>query len=135
MISLVGILDPLISLTHIALISKKEQAKILNDFIPISPRNVSYKIISKNLTPHLHHILGKFISLISETQGTFIPSRHITDNIFIAKEFFHQMQQRCREKQIGALKVNIHKVYEDLGISSNHVFSLLVFIPLSLTYS
>ena len=48
-----GVMDPAINHTHIVLIPKIKSPKKMFDFLPISLRNVIYKIISKVLANKL----------------------------------------------------------------------------------
>lgn len=73
----------------ITLVPKMDNPKGLQDFRPISLCNVQYKIISKILASRLRPIMAK---IISEAQGAFIQGHRSSDNIIIAKEFFHQMR-------------------------------------------
>jgi hypothetical protein len=74
--------------TVIVLIPKGNNPECLEDYRPISLRNVTYKIISKCLVNRLWPFLD---GLISETQSAFVPERLITDNAVIAFECFHKI--------------------------------------------
>lgn len=97
--------------TAIVLLPKRENAKSLKDYRPISLCNVRYKIIAKTLANRIGPLLHKFIS---PNQGAFIPGRRATDNIIVAKEIFGQMDQRRWKKRLGSLKVDIEKAYDTI---------------------
>lgn len=70
----------------IALISKSNNPKTMKDFIPISFRNILYKIISKTLANRLKPFLEK---CISKEQSNFVEGHSILDNALIASEIIH----------------------------------------------
>ncbi|VVA23746.1 PREDICTED: ribonuclease H At1g65750, partial [Prunus dulcis] len=56
---------------------------------PISLCNTLYKVISKILVSRLRPIMTK---IVSPTQVSFVPGRHIVDNIVIAQEMLHKFK-------------------------------------------
>jgi hypothetical protein len=82
-------LPPGVSETTIVLIPK-EEPEFLKDFRPISLCNVIYKVVSKCLVNRLRPILHE---MIGPMQSAFIPGRMITDNVLIAFECIHAMDQ------------------------------------------
>lgn len=92
------------------LIPKIETTKEMGEFWPISLCNVGYKVISKVLSYSLKTIL---LSLISETQSTFVARQLITDNILIAQENFHALRTNpeCQNKFM-AIKIDMSKAYD-----------------------
>lgn len=72
--------------TFIALIPKKIQPIVPQDFRPIILCNVIYKIIAKSLADRLRPDLP---SSIDPAQATFIKNRHISFNIIITQEIIH----------------------------------------------
>lgn len=81
----------------------------MTDLQPISLCAVPYKVISKVMCNRLKKILS---DLVSETQGTFVAGRLISDNIFIAYEMIHALCTNpvCK-KGFLALKTDMSKVY------------------------
>lgn len=60
----------------------------------------------------MHKILSKILSrFISTTQGTFLPEKSTFNNIIMAKEIVHVMNQKHKIKRVVAFKVDIEKAY------------------------
>jgi hypothetical protein len=74
----------------IVLLPKKEGLEFLKDFRPISLCNVIYKVVSKCLVNRLRSLLHE---LIGPMQSAFILGRLITDNMLIAFECLHAIEQ------------------------------------------
>jgi hypothetical protein len=79
--------------TTVVLIPKIKNPKKMKELRPISLCNVLYKIVSKVLANRLKLILPE---IIAPNQSAFVPGRLITDNILLAFEVTHFMQnKRC----------------------------------------
>ena len=82
----------------------------MTDFRLIILCNVIYKIISKVLANRLKHVLSQ---IISPTQSAFVSGHPITDNVLVAYETLHAMQNRRKGKKGSlALKLDISKAYD-----------------------
>lgn len=93
-----GTIPPSINKTLLVLILKQKNLTVMQHIRPISLCETIYKIIAKiivdRLRPHLQH-------LVEQTQTSFVPGRHITDNIIIAQEVLHSFTKAKRK--IGLL--------------------------------
>ena len=65
----------------------------------------SIKILATSLLPHL----------ISSIQTSFIPGKHITENIVIAQEVVHSMRKKKGKVGQMAIKVDLKKAYDRLS--------------------
>ncbi|KAL9226062.1 hypothetical protein vseg_001914 [Gypsophila vaccaria] len=95
--------------TFFVLIPKKKDPNSMGDFRPISLCNVTYKLISKVLANRLKVFLG---DVVSENQSAFTPGRLITDNVLVAFEIFHYMNNSRRGEGHMALKLDMSKAYD-----------------------
>lgn len=76
--------------TLIVLIPKVPNPEFLHNFPPISLCNVSYKLITKLIANRIWPVISH---LVAPNQSSFVPGRHIQDNIIIAQELIHSMDQ------------------------------------------
>ena len=96
--------------TYICLIPKVKCPKKISEFRPIILCNIIYKVISKVLANRLKKIL---LEVISEEHSAFVPRRQITDNVFIAFETMHRINQKRDGKEgLMAIKLDMSKVYD-----------------------
>jgi len=105
-----GIVPPNFNETRIVLIPKIKDPKLVTNYRPISLCNVVYKLASKVIANRLKKILP---TIISDTQSAFVQGRLITDNILLAFESMHHINQK-REGKEGemALKLDMSKAYD-----------------------
>lgn len=82
----------------------------ITKFRPISLCNVIYKIISKVVANRLKRIL---VVVINELQSAFVLGRLITNNVLVAFETMHCIDQRKKGKEaLMAIKLNMSKAYD-----------------------
>lgn len=99
-----------INATHICLISKKFNPQKITDYCPISLSNVLSRIISKVFASRLKQILP---DVISTSQSAFLSDRLIIDNILVAFETMHHINQRQKGKDgLMAIKLDISKAFD-----------------------
>ncbi|XP_026442305.1 uncharacterized protein LOC113341766 [Papaver somniferum] len=99
----------LLNHTNITLIPKIKNPATPSDYGSISLCNVLYKIVAKILSNKIKHYLDEFISW---SQSAFVPGRQILDNILIAKELLHSMNNSRALNGHFALKVDIVEAYD-----------------------
>ena len=105
-----GLSPPNFNETHIVLIPKIKEPKRVSDYRPISLCNVVFIITSKVITNRLKKILP---SIINDTQSAFVHGRLITDNVLVAFEAMHHInQKRSGQKGEMALKLDMSKAYD-----------------------
>ena len=105
-----GLLPCELNETYICLIPKVASPKKITKFRPISLCNMVYKTISKVLVNRLKRILRE---VIDESQSAFVPGRSITDNVLVAFETMHYIDQRRKGKEaLMAVKLDISKAYD-----------------------
>ncbi|XP_030479177.1 uncharacterized protein LOC115696415 [Cannabis sativa] len=99
-----------INTTLVVLIPKKQHANSLKDFRPISLCTTMYKVISKVLANRLKLVLDK---IISPFQSALVSGRIIFDNILIAQEIVHTINNRKNGKRgWAALKLDMAKAFD-----------------------
>jgi hypothetical protein len=95
--------------TMVVLIPKVGDPESINQFRPISLRNVISKIISKMLALGLKQILPY---VISPTQSAFVPGCLITDNTLVAYECVHSIINKRKGINGSCIvKFDMHKAY------------------------
>ena len=107
-----GTLPHTVNSTHIRLIPKITNPKLVSEYMPIALCNVYYKVISKILSLRLKPLLQE---VISENHSAFIPGRAISDNILITHETLHYLKTSKAEKHCSmAIKSDMSKAYDRL---------------------
>ena len=104
------IIPPKFNDTHIVLIPKSKNPRNVTKYRPISLCNMVYKLASKTLVNRLKKFLP---SIISESQSAFVNGRLITDNVLVAIETMHHInQKKGGAKGEMALKLDMSKAYD-----------------------
>jgi hypothetical protein len=94
----------------VVLIPKVKNPSRIKDLMPISLCNVLYKLISNVLANRLKLILPE---VISPNQSAFVPGHLITDNVMVAYEISHYMQNKRSGKEgFAAAKADMSKAYD-----------------------
>ena len=103
-------MPPDFNATHICLIPKRNNPQKVTDYRPISLTNVLSRIVSKVLANQLKKILPHIISM---SQSAFLPDRLITDNVLVAFETMHCINQRRKGKEgLMAIKLDMSKAFD-----------------------
>jgi len=95
----------------LALIPKVKNPQLTSQFRPIGLCNVAYKVITKVIVQRLKRVLPNLISL---TQVSFVPKRHIDDNVIIIQELLHTMRKKTGNTGWMAIKLDLEKAYDRL---------------------
>ena len=95
--------------TFLTLISKIENPQSITQFRPIGLSNVTYKLVTKTIVGRLKGILPH---IISPTQTSFVPKRHISDNVVIMQELLHMMRFKKGATGCMAIKIDFEKAYD-----------------------
>lgn len=93
-----------INALYITLVPKKDNPEVINDFMPISLLNTSFKLIIKTLSNRLQK---KILRLVHENQYGFIKTKSIQDYLGWAFEYPYQCKHSRRE--IVILKLDFEK--------------------------
>ncbi|CAN1125969.1 LINE-1 reverse transcriptase homolog [Linum perenne] len=95
--------------TVLVLLPKVSLPERITQFRPIGLCNVVYKLVTKCLA---NRIQGSMASLVHHTQSSFVPGRHITDNIIILQEVVHSMMGMKGRNGQMILKIDLAKAYD-----------------------
>lgn len=94
-----GEIPPNVNEALLVLIPKEQKATSIKNFRPISPCNVSIKLVNKMIVNRLKHVLS---NLASPCQASFIPGRQSTNNVVIYLELTHSLRYTKSKKGNGA---------------------------------
>lgn len=78
--------------TYLFLIPKQARPENPNQFRPISPCNVLYKIVAKVIVNHLKKVMD---NIISPNQAAFISGQLFSNNILIVHEMLYHLKSNA----------------------------------------
>ena len=114
----------------LVLIPKTENPISFKMYRPISLCTVAYKTITKIIVNRLQEILP---DLIGPHQTSFVPGRHITENIIVAQEIIHSMRRKKGRQGFMAITVDLEKAYDKLSWNFIHDTLQELNLPIRLT--
>ena len=88
-----------------------------------------YKTITKLVANRLKTILPQ---LIGPTQVSFVPGRHIIENVIVAQEIIHYMKNKRGKTGQMAIKVDLEKAYDRLSWDFIHETLGVIGLPMDL---
>ena len=98
-----------INKTNITLVPKVKHPSKMSEFRPISLCNVAYKLIAKVLANRLKAVLP---CIILENQSAFLSERLIIDNVLIAFEIMHYLNnKRDGKDNFMSIKLDMSKAF------------------------
>lgn len=95
--------------TLLVLIPKTKNPTFVHQFRPISLCNVNYKLVTKTIANRLKHLMPE---ILGPFQSSFVPGRHIQDNIIVAQEMIHSMRRMKGKRGFMAIKIDLEKAYD-----------------------
>ena len=95
--------------TFVALIPKKPDPNIIQEYRPISLCNVTYKLVIKVICNRLKPFLP---NIIADTQSASTQGRLITDNILIAFKILHAMKANRHANGDLAVKLDMATTFD-----------------------
>ena len=102
-----GHMHPPLKSTFIVLIPKIENLDTVEDFIPISLCNITYKVVSKIIFQRIKKVLSK---IILPEQFGFLENRHIHEAIRVAQEGMHGI--KIKKIKGAILKIDLSKDFD-----------------------
>ena len=97
--------------TLISLIPKCQSPETLANYRPINLCNLVYKIVTKIIISRIRPLLN---NLVSPLQAAFVSGRRGLDNILIAQELRHSIDDKKGKEGYIAVKVDLEKAYDSL---------------------
>ena len=99
-----------INMANIVMIPKKDGAKLITDFSPISIINLVPKLIAKVLSNRLRAFLPQ---LISPNQTAFVKGRHIAENFISTREILQHISSSGRSAVFA--KIDFSKAFDSVN--------------------
>ncbi|CAN1120865.1 Transposon TX1 uncharacterized 149 kDa protein [Linum perenne] len=97
--------------TLITFIPKVTNPTSVSNFRPISLCNVTYKTITKCIANRIKSVMQ---GLTHPSQTSFVPGRHITDNIIMVQEVVHSLRTWRGKKRFMVIKLDLAKAYDKI---------------------
>lgn len=97
--------------TLISLIPKRDQPQRVAHFRTISLCSVQYKRITKILPQRLRCIMDE---LILPYQASFIPGRHLQDNVIVGQEILQKVKKSKGRRGFMVMKIDLKKAFDCL---------------------
>ena len=97
--------------TLILLIPKCQSPKSLSNYMPIILCNSIYKVVTKIIIGRIRPLLDR---IISHVQSASVPGRRGLDNIIIAQELIHSLDNKKGIDGFMVTKVDLAKDYDRL---------------------
>ncbi|WOL13567.1 hypothetical protein Cni_G22337 [Canna indica] len=98
--------------TILSFIPKCPNPSTVEDFRPIAPCNLNYRILAKTSVNRLSSMLPKLVSL---DQSAFIKGRSIHDDILVAQELAHSMYGSKGKNPYILVRIDIEKAFDKLS--------------------
>lgn len=136
-----GKLDKRFKRTLVTLIPKKENAKSIRDFRPISCCTIVYKIISKIMSNRMGKVLNY---IVSRNQTAFVHGQKIQDHVLLAYKLIQGYKRKSGMPRC-MLQMDTQKAYdsfewhalksilEELGFLRKFIFGIMQVVT-SITY-
>ena len=104
-------IDKALNKTTLVLIPKVDNPEVITEFRPINLCSVMYKVTTKIIVNRMTNLM-KYV--VSPNQVSFIKGRSITDNIIIAQECVHSMNNCKTKAGWMTIKVDLEKAYDKI---------------------
>ena len=107
----IGVVLDYLNKTLVALIPKFQSPETISNYRPINLCNSIYKIVTKVIIAWIRPLLS---NLVSPMQVAFVLGRRGLDNVIIAQELIHSIDNKKGKTGYMAIKVDLEKTYDML---------------------